>query len=274
MNRNKTRVLVESAIMVALATVLSIFKIVEMPYGGSVTCASMLPIVVLSYRHGVRYGMGAGLVYAVIQQLLGLKYLSYFTTPLSIVALILLDYLLAFCFVGLGGVFRKRIKSQSAALVLGAALACFIRYLCHTVSGATVWAGLSIPDSAAIIYSLGYNATYMIPETTVLCAAAYYIGSVVDFTRELPERIARPKEDKNRVGLYLLSGAMLLLAVVVDVALIAPHTQDPETGKFDLGFLSEVSWVEVGVVTGVCVLVAVCSALYARYKANKEEITE
>ena len=77
MNSSKTvRSLVESAMMVALATVLSIFKLIEMPYGGSVTIASMLPMVILAYRNGIGWGLGSGLVYAAIQQLLGLNDLS------------------------------------------------------------------------------------------------------------------------------------------------------------------------------------------------------
>ena len=117
------RILVESAIMIALATVLSVFKLAELPYGGSITLASMLPIAVLAYRHGTLRGLGAGLVYGVIQQLLGLKNLSYFTTPQSIVAIILLDYAVAFAVIGLAGIFRRLVRRQSAAMLLGTLLA-------------------------------------------------------------------------------------------------------------------------------------------------------
>ena len=63
-----TRKLVEAALLVALATVLSVLKIAELPYGGSITLASMLPILLLSYRHGVRWGLGGGLVFGVLHQ--------------------------------------------------------------------------------------------------------------------------------------------------------------------------------------------------------------
>ena len=89
-----------------------------MPYGGSVTLASMLPCLLIAYRHGTAWGLGTAFVHAVVQQLLGLKNLSYFTTWQSVVAVIVLDYLLAFVVIGLGGMFRKRIAQQNLALVL------------------------------------------------------------------------------------------------------------------------------------------------------------
>ena len=74
MRSSKTvRALVESAMMVALATVLSLLKIIEMPYGGSVTVGSMLPMIILAFRYGLGWGFGAGTVYAALQQLLGLR---------------------------------------------------------------------------------------------------------------------------------------------------------------------------------------------------------
>ena len=75
-NVTKTRRLVECAILVAMATVLSVFRLAELPYGGSITMASMLPLIIIAYRHGPLWGFGAGLSYGIIQQLLGLKNLS------------------------------------------------------------------------------------------------------------------------------------------------------------------------------------------------------
>ena len=174
-NKNLTKQMVEASVMIALATVLSLFKVVEMPYGGSVTLASMLPILIVSYRHGVGIGLLSGVVYSVIQQLLGLNNLSYFTTWQSVIAVMLLDYIVAFTVVGIGGIFRNRIglkkllppTKQKIEIATGMGLVCILRFLSHTIGGATVWAGLSIPTEAALIYSIGYNATYMIPETII-----------------------------------------------------------------------------------------------------------
>ena len=173
--QSKIYVLAECAILVALGTVLSLLKLVDLPYGGSVTVASMLPLLIISYRHGMVWGLGCGLVYGAIQQLLGLNTLNYFSTFGSILAVILLDYVVAFAVVGLGGMFRKAVRNESVALAGGALVTGLLRYLCHVISGATVWAGISIPTKAAIGYSLIYNATYMIPETLVLMLVAFSV---------------------------------------------------------------------------------------------------
>ncbi len=79
-NVSQTRKLVESSILVAIATVLSLIPLVSLPYGGSITFASMLPLIIISYRHGLGWGTASGFVYGIIQQLLGLKDLGYVTT--------------------------------------------------------------------------------------------------------------------------------------------------------------------------------------------------
>lgn len=264
----RTRALIESAMMVALATVLSIIKIIEMPYGGSVTIASALPIAVLAYRHGTKVGLGAGVVYALLQQLLGLKTLAYFTTWQSVVAIILLDYLVAFTVFGLGGIFKKSGLQQKNALLFGVILTTVLRYICHVISGATVWAGLSIPTEAALAYSLGYNATYMLPEGIILAACAYYLGSVIDFTRPVPERMAA-KELSDGAPYFAVSGLSLLFLVIADTTLIAPVLQDTESGEFTLKYLAEVSWLAVIIITVLCLAISILFFLLAKRARKK-----
>jgi thiamine transporter len=254
-NISKTRMLTEAAIMLALATVLSIVKILELPYGGSVTVACMLPVIIISYRHGVKYGLLVAFVYGVIQQLFGLKTLSYVTTWQSVVAVILLDYIIAFTVIGLGGLFRK-VSSQAYGLLLGTFLVCALRFLCHVISGATVWAGLSIPTNAALIYSIGYNATYMIPETIVTAAAAYYIGSVLDFRGDSITNLK--KEDRAGIPvLNWVSGLIVVVAIVFDAVNIFMHLQNAESGEFDATGFANVNWKLIGVVTAVAVVIPV-----------------
>ncbi len=105
-NSSRTHILTESAIMVALATVLSMLKIWEAPYGGSVTILSMAPIIVLSMRRGIKVGLFAGFAHSLIQLLLGLGTVAYVPTPMGIVVCILTDYILPFTLLGLGGLFR------------------------------------------------------------------------------------------------------------------------------------------------------------------------
>ena len=259
-----TRILIEGAMMTALATVLSIFKLIDMPYGGSVTIASALPMVIFAYRHGIGWGLLGGLSHAVIQQLLGLNSLSYVTGWQSVIAVILLDYIVAFTIVGFGGVFRKTCKDQSKALLFGALLICSLRYVCHVISGATVWAGLSIPDEAALIYSFGYNATYMLPETVISCAAAYYIGGLVDFSKATPERMVRKESDAHLFPATALSGATIILGMVIDLWLIAPCLQDEETGEFIISGLANADWLSVGIVTAATVIISALLVIMGR----------
>ena len=264
-SKKLTVALVEGAMMVALATVLSIFKIIDLPCGGSVTVASMLPMIIFAYRHGTAWGLGAGAVFATLQQLLGLNNLSYVTGWQSIVAVILLDYIVAYTAVGLGGIFRKISKDQRMAFALGSLLVCLIRYACHVISGATVWVGLSIPDEAALIYSFGYNATYMLPEAIILVAVAYYLGGVIDFSKDSPTRLITERVHTDP-SLSVLSGLSFLLCAVVDVWLIAPSLQNEETGQFFFGGLKNVDWITVAVVTLLTVILGTVLLILARKK--------
>ena len=265
MRSSKTvRALVESAMMVALATVLSLLKIIEMPYGGSVTVGSMLPMIILAFRYGLGWGFGAGTVYAALQQLLGLSDLSYVTGWQSVVAVIMLDYIVAFAVVGLGGIFRRLVRSQRTALALGGALVSLLRYVSHVISGCTVWAGLSIPDSAALLYSLSYNLTFMLPEAIILVALAYYLGGMIDFTRETPVRVATATVTEGEGALSFLAALSFLLGGIVDVSLIAPNLQDPESGEFTFAYLGEVEWLAVGIVTALAVILGTALLVYVK----------
>ena len=102
-----------SAIMVALSTVLSFVKFSELPYGGSVTLFSFVPILFVGYAYGAKWGLGAGLVHGILQMIFGI---SGATAGAGfkwwqVVLCALLDYLVAFSVLGLSGVFKKSIKN-------------------------------------------------------------------------------------------------------------------------------------------------------------------
>lgn len=267
MKKNLTRALTESAVMLAVATALSMFKLIDLPYGGSVTIASMLPILIIAYRYGVKWGLLTGAAYGGVQQLLGLKTLSYVSTWQSVVAVILLDYIVAFMVIGFGGTFR-RMKSQPTGLVLGGLLVGILRYLCHIISGATVWAGLSIPTNAALIYSIGYNGTYMIPETIVLLIAAYYLGSKLDFRADQ----IGPYRAENQQSLTLLdwlSGLLIAGACIFDTAAIFLHLQNADTGDFDITGLASVNWLMIALVTGIAIGAALVLFFVSRHQKKQ-----
>ena len=277
MQTTKTKRLTESALLVAVATVLSVLPLAALPYGGSVTLASMLPILLISWRHGVIFGLFAGSVFGGVQCLLGLSNFSYFTTWQSILAILMLDYILAFAVGGLGGAFRRFSMRQSTALTLGALLVSVLRYLCHVISGATVWAGLSIPTEAALAYSFLYNATYMLPEAIVLMAAAAYLGSMLDFSKPMPTRLVRREEKKESVGvLTLLSRTLLLFAFVFDTVLVFSAMQSPETGELEVtrlvgdAFCSD-SLPKILIVSAVALLLVLGIAVWQRVCVEKKQ---
>lgn len=270
---NRVKVLVECAVMVALATVLSLIKLYELPYGGSVTAASMLPILIIAYRHGTGVGLGTALVYGVIQQLLGINTLGgNGFTWVAIVAVVLLDYIIAFAVIGLGGIFRKKGRSAASAILWGGFFVCILRYICHVISGATVWAGISIPTKAALIFSLSYNATYMIPETIILLTVGVYLASVLDFDAPIPVRVKNPSEDALTLILPAIGGLFLAGAIVFDAARILPAAQNADTGWLDFKLilgLSQKEYLPAIIVTAVCaVLAAVCFIVAGLRKKN------
>jgi thiamine transporter len=241
--------LVEGALLIAVATVLSMVKLIDLPYGGSVTACSALPVLLIGYRHGTKYGLFAAFVYALLQLLLGMNTLSYVTTPLSVAAVILLDYIAAFAVLGLGGVFRREGRPQGQALVGAALLVNALRYVCHVISGCTVWAGLSIPTEAALLYSLAYNATYMLPETLVTVLGAWYLSRGLDVGGQRLTRVSTVGVSGRAFALGLCAKGALVLAAIADVVLIFRHLQDGETGDFMITGLASVEWLTVGIIT-------------------------
>lgn len=177
----KTHILVECAVMIALATVLSLIEIYKAPLGGAVTLLSMAPIIVLSMRHGVRAGLAGAFVYSILQLILGLGNVAWVPTAGGIILCILFDYFIPFTVLGLGGMFRNvgftknKVLNLIIASVLGTLIVTLIRFLCHIVSGAVIWYALDLiwyaDDPTHIVhrysawmFSVIYNGIFMIPE--------------------------------------------------------------------------------------------------------------
>lgn len=244
--------LTESGLMLALTTILSVFAIAKLPYGGEITLASMLPMIIIAYRYGFSWGVLTGMTYGVIQMLLGLNNLSYATSAVAVIAIIVLDYLLAFSSVSVAAVFR-RMTSQRSALAAAALTACVLRYLFHVISGCTVWAGLSIPTADALIYSLIYNATYMLPEMIVTCVAAVFLGSSLDFRAPNLAPMRKEHTPKSVVAMTAASGLLMLGAVAMIIALVFPKLQNAETGEFDIQGIAQVNGTPIAIAAAVTV---------------------
>ena len=159
-NRSKTATLVEVALMIALGTILAQIKIFRLPNGGSVSMLSMLPFILVSFRHGPAYGMLAGFANSLLQMLLG------FSAPpagdaLSFFGMILLDFVLAFTVLGTASFFAGFLKNKTAGVAFGTAVVCFLRFICSFLSGILIWQAYAPADMPVWLYSLTYNASYM-----------------------------------------------------------------------------------------------------------------
>ena len=140
MEKTKTKVLAECGILIALAAVLSLIKVFKLPWGGSITLLSMLPICLISIRHGVKTGLFSSFVYAVIQLLFGILFdglLGWGLTAGALISCILLDYIVAFTVLGLAGMFADKGMN---GIIGGTALAIFLRFVSHVFSGVFVFA--------------------------------------------------------------------------------------------------------------------------------------
>lgn len=187
MKNPKIKALVECAIMIALATVLSVIKMYEAPLGGSVTLFSMVPIILISFRYDMKWSLGSAFVYSVMQLLLGLGSVSYVPTVAGIILCILFDYTIAFTVLGLAGIFKKLKADLIVQVICGALFVCVLRYISHVFSGAVVWYEITklggwndlVSKVSMWPYSLIYNMQYMLPETIITVIAAPTIAKVL-----------------------------------------------------------------------------------------------
>lgn len=180
---NTTRKLTETAIMLALAVLLSYVTVFQAPMGGSITAFSQVPIVLIGYRYGFKWGAGTGVIYGVLEMLLqGLGNFAYVKGFAAYLILILADYVVAFMVLGIGGaIFRKDIKNQTLALALGGAVASLLRFICHFISGVTIWGEYADGWKSVWAYSFGYNGFYMLFEGILTVIGVVVLSLVLDF---------------------------------------------------------------------------------------------
>lgn len=170
MNKNsKTLILVEAAMCIALATILSYLKIYEMPFGGSITL-EMLPIVFYALRRGYKWGVVTGFAHGVLQMILGFSSVLYCSTLLSQIGCILLDYVIAFSVLGLASVFAAPFKHSNRKIgyIVGAVIVGILRFICSFLSGWLLWSSYAPEGMHPAFYSLVYNGAYMFPDILIL----------------------------------------------------------------------------------------------------------
>lgn len=148
-----TKTLAFGGMCVALSFILSYIKLFEMPQGGSVTLVSMLPVMLFAFVCGPTAGIIAGLAYGFLQFFQG-AYAAHWVS-------ILLDYPLAFAWLGLVGIIPKTIKSLQIRFGIGAFIAIIGRFCMHLLSGAIFFGEYAPEGMNPWIYSSVYNAGYL-----------------------------------------------------------------------------------------------------------------
>ena len=150
-----TKQLTYSAVALALAMVCSMIKFANLPMGGSCTLCSMLFICLIGYWFGPYVGLTAGFAYGLLQFIIEP---IFYTLPQM-----LIDYPLAFGALGLAGFFSGKKRGLQIGYIVGV----IGRYVFAVISGVVFFGAYAPEGTPAIIYSLGYNATYIVPEAVV-----------------------------------------------------------------------------------------------------------
>ena len=169
-----TRSIVYGAISIALSFALSYAKLFKLPQGGSVTFASLLPLMIYCCMFGTRRGLIVCAIYGVLQALQD----PFIIHPMQF----LLDYPLPLSLNGVSGIFMEKgvIKDKKVvAFLLGGVLAVVLRYACHVCSGVFAFADYADLDKydTAIAYSMAYNSFAFVDMLIALVAGSTLFAS-------------------------------------------------------------------------------------------------
>ena len=175
-----TKAISYAAVCIAMSFALSYLRIVKMPQGGSITIASLVPLMIYSYMFGTKKGVFAGFIYGILQAFQD----PYILHP----AQFLLDYPLAFMCIGLAGCFAKvkaLDKAPQVQIALGGVVAGFARFVMHFLSGMFAF-GMWAPEGQPVwLYSLTYQAGYVLPDIAIAIVAAVILFSSRAFVKQL-----------------------------------------------------------------------------------------
>jgi thiamine transporter len=171
-----TRVLAEAALAVALAFVLGLIKVFQMPFGGSISL-EMVPLILLALRQGPWVGIVAGAAYG----LLDLAIEPFIVHPVQVV----FDYPLAFGVLGLAGFFQPTVRGA----ILGTVVAVLARFLCHFISGVVFFASYAPEGWNPYLYSAAYNAAYLVPSLVIALIAVVALLRALEGAQPSPRQV-------------------------------------------------------------------------------------
>ena len=171
------RMLANAALCLALTFVLSYIKLFDLPQGGAVTAASLLPIVAFAYSYGLAPGLVVGVAYGLLQMIQD----PWIVTPVQAI----LDYPLAFACIALAAVARK--LPDSWGWLAGMALAAVGRFVCHTFTGVVFFAEYAEGTGMTpFVYSVSYNSFVFVD--MAICAVVMAFPQVRGALKRMTER--------------------------------------------------------------------------------------
>ena len=182
-----SRTISYAAVCIAMSFALSYLAPIHLPYGGSVTIASLLPLMIYSYMFGVRKGVFAGAIYGLLQVIQD----PWILHP----AQLLLDYPIAFAGIGLAGMFRgveKFRKMPQVSFLLGALVGSAIRYLAHLFAGVFAFGQFAADYGfdSDWLYSLTYNS-FVFADIAIAIVVGIFVFSSKSFMTVV-DRYNRP----------------------------------------------------------------------------------
>jgi thiamine transporter len=166
-----SRLIAHISLAVAMSVILQFFKLFELPFGGSATLASMLPIILISFIYGPIIGIFTGFVYGVLNFVIGPAYIVH---PIQV----LFDYTLPFMAMGLAGLFKN-----NKFVAIGVAF--FVKFIFHYIAGIIFWGSYAAEwNMTPAIYSLVYNGSYVLADC-LICMAVCSVINLKSLTRRL-----------------------------------------------------------------------------------------
>ncbi len=216
--KNKKNIywITESAVMIALGIVLEVVSkmfLPRLPFGGQFTIVSMLPVIFVGWKYGIRKGLVSGFVYALAECVIGVAdgtitaaFLPADQDGLGLrkaILMLFLDYILAYTVLGLAAMYKGAIKKNWLSLAVGAFTVLVLRYCAHITSGFILygaWAEWFFTESVtwggeiyeafknnstvlSLVYSVIYNGLYMIPEIIITPIVAAIVGKIPQVTK-------------------------------------------------------------------------------------------
>jgi thiamine transporter len=163
----ETKVLAEIVVVAALSAALYSITLpfLTLPYGGSITAGSMIPVLWISLRRGVRVGLFAGLIFGLVAlpiDIIRLPYSPIAPNPISL----LFDYPIAFGVLGLAALFKTR-------PLVGVTVASILKFIAHFISGVAFWYMFAPIDP--VLWSAIYNGSFMTGEYIISIILMYII---------------------------------------------------------------------------------------------------